>query len=80
MTAPMGSMASRVPPTKPAALPPSPLPAAPTGLAETLGEGIGEPMTTGAADAEGAGLRGDGVGVAEALVGVDGYGVGVYGG
>ena len=39
MTAPMGSMASRVPPTKPAALPPPPLPPAPAGLADALATG-----------------------------------------
>jgi hypothetical protein len=68
----MGSMASRGPPTNPAALPPPPLPPAPEGLAELLGEGIGEPLTIGLADTDGVGLYGYGVNVDVGVdVGVD---------
>jgi hypothetical protein len=42
-------MASRVPPTKPAALPPSPSSPVAVGLADELGDGIGEPETIGLA-------------------------------
>jgi hypothetical protein len=71
-------MASRVPPTNPAALPPPPLPPTPAGLAEVLGEGIGEPLTRGLAETDGLGLSyGYGVTVG-VYVGV-GVGVGVYG-
>jgi hypothetical protein len=42
-------MARRVPPTNPAALPPPPLPPTAKGLAELLGDGIGEPLTIGLA-------------------------------
>jgi hypothetical protein len=49
----MGSIASRVPPTNPAALPPPPLPPAPAGLADVLGEGMGEPVTMGLAVGDG---------------------------
>ena len=53
LTAPMGSIASRVPPTNPAALPPPASAPAPAGLAEALGDGIGEPVTIGLAYALG---------------------------